>query len=113
MPNIPKTTASEVTPPQRGSRAKRLPHNPGQLVARYRSIGWKKDLEHVLKVYYKHNSQASYKEAERVKTRDLFFAHFLLYKEEASSIKERCPMDFVPFIEEQFWRATGLRLSGL
>ena len=28
-------------------------------------------------------------------------------------IKERCPMDYMPYVEEQFWRATGLRLNGL
>ena len=28
-------------------------------------------------------------------------------------IKERCPMDYMPYIEEEFWRATGLCLNGL
>ena len=28
-------------------------------------------------------------------------------------IKERCPMDYMPYMEEHFWRATGLRLNGL
>ena len=84
-----------------------------QLVVRYHSMGWKKDLEHVLKVYNKHNSQTSYKEAEWVKTRDLFFAHFLPHKEEALGIKQRYQMDCMPFIEEQFLRSMGLCLSGL
>ena len=75
-------------------------------------MGWRKDLEYVLKVYYKHNARASYKEAEWVRTRDLFFAHLLLHKEEALDLKERSPMDFMPFIVEQFWRATGLHLNG-
>ena len=39
--------------------------------------------------------------------------HFLEHKEEALGIKERCPMDYMPCIEEHFWRATGLRLNGL
>ena len=67
----------------------------------------------MLKVYYKHNLQASYKEAEWVRTRDLFFEHFLQHKEEALGIKEKCPLDFMPLIEEQFWRAMGLHLHGL
>ena len=67
---------------------------------------------HVLKVYYKHNI-TSYKEAAWVRLRDKFFAHFLPHKEEALGIKERCPMDYMPYIEEEFWRATGLRLNGL
>ena len=67
----------------------------------------------MLKVYYKYNVVSSYKEAEWVRLRDKFFTHFLLHKEEALGIKERCPMDNMPYIEEQFWRATGLCLDGL
>ena len=66
----------------------------------------------MLKVYYKHNS-ISYKEVEWVKVKDKFFAHFLPHKEEALGIKERCPMDYMPYIEDQFWRATGLCLHRL
>ena len=64
------------------------------------------------RTYYKYNV-ASYKEAEWVRLRDKFFTHFLPHKEEALGIKERCPMDYMPYIEEQFWRATGLHLNGL
>ena len=39
--------------------------------------------------------------------------YFLLYKEEALGIKERCPIDYMMCIEEHFWRATGLHLNGL
>ena len=42
-----------------------------------------------------------------------FFAHLLPHKEEALGIKQRCPMDYMPYIEDQFWRATGLCLHGL
>ena len=66
----------------------------------------------MLKVYYKHNS-TSYKEAEWVKVKDKFFTQFLPHKEEALGIKEGCPMDYMPYIEDQFWRATGLCLHGL
>ena len=66
----------------------------------------------MLRVYYKYNA-ASFREAERVRLRDKFFTHFLLHKEEALEIKERCPMDYLPYIEDHFWRATGLRLNGL
>ena len=67
----------------------------------------------MLKVYYKHNIRASYREAEWVRVRDQFFEHFLLHKEEALAVKERSPLGFMPLIEEQFWRATGLHLHGL
>ena len=80
--------------------------------AKFHSAGWKKDLEHVLRVYYKYNT-ASFKEAERVRLKGQFFTYFLPHKEEALGIKERCPMDYMVCIEEHFWRATGLHLNGL
>ena len=43
----------------------------------------------------------------------MFFAYFLLHKEEALGIKERCPIDYMACIEEHFWRAMGLCLPGL
>ena len=55
----------------------------------------------------------TYREAEWVRVRDRFFEHFLPHKEEALAIKERSPLGFMPLIEEQFWRATGLHLHGL
>ena len=109
--NVPSTTTSEATLPQQGGRAKASRLDPALLVAKFCSGGWKKDLEHVLKVYYKHNIQASYREAEWVRVRDRFFEHFLPHKEEALAIKERSPLDFMPLIEEQFWRAMGLCLQ--
>ena len=111
-PNIPPTTTPEGTLPQLGGWPRTLPHDPTWLATRYHSAGWKKGLEHVLKVYYKYNT-ASYKETEWVRLRDKFFMHFLPHKEEALGIKERCPMNYMLYIEEQFWRATGLCLNGL
>ena len=66
----------------------------------------------MLKVYYRYNA-TSYKEAEWVRLRDKFFTYFLPHKEEALGIKERCPMDYMLYIEEQFWRAMGLCLNVL
>ena len=111
-PSVPPPVAPERTPPQRGGRPKTSHHDPARLVAKFRSTGWKKDHEHVLKVYYKYNA-ASFKEAEWVKLKDKFFTYFLPHKEEALGIKERCPIDYMACIEEHFWRATGLRLNGL
>ena len=69
----------------------------------------------MLKVYYKRNIQAPFRESEwvRVRVRELFFDHFLPQKDEALAIKERSPLDYMPLIAEEFWRATGLRLHGL
>ena len=68
--NVPSTTTSEVTLPQWGGRAKASCPDPALLAAKFHSGGWKKNLEHVLKVYYKHNLQVPYREAEWVRVRD-------------------------------------------
>ena len=112
MPSVPPPAAPERTLPQRGGRPKTSHHDPMRLVAKFCSVGWKKDLEHVLRVYYKYNA-ASFKEAEWAKLKDKFFMYFLPHKEEALGIKERCPMDYMACMEEHFWRATGLHLNGL
>ena len=110
--NIPPTTTPEGTLPQLGGGARTLPHDSTWLATKFCSMWWKKDLEHVLRVYYKFNA-ASFREAEWVQLRNTFFSYFLLHKEEALDIKERCPMDYMPYIEKHFWRATGLHLNGL
>ena len=111
--NVPLTTTFGATQSQQGSHAKHKRPNPALLAAKFHSGGWRKDLEHVLKVYYKYNIQADYREAEWVRVRDLFFECFLPQKDEALAIKERSPLGYMPLIAEQFWRATGLRLHGL
>ena len=111
-PSVPPPAAPERTLPQLGGQPRTSHCNPARLAAKFCSVGWKKDLEHVLRVYYKYNT-ASFREAEWVRLRDKFFSHFLPHKEEALGIKERCPMEYMPYIEEHFWRATGLRLNGL
>ena len=84
------------------------------MATKYRSAGWKKDLEHALKVYYRHNV-TSFKELEWVKMKEKFFTHqhLLPHKEEMLGIKEKCPMEYMPYVEELFWKATGLQLNGL
>ena len=111
-PSVPPPAAPERTLPQQGGQPKTSHHDPAQLAAKFHSVGWKKDLEHVLRVYYKYNA-ASFKEVEWVRLKDKFFTYFLPHKEEALGIKERCPMDYMACIEEHFWRATGLHLNGL
>ena len=112
MPSVPPPAAPEGMQPQYGGRPRFTLHDPARLVARFHSAGWKKDLEHVLQVYYKYNA-ASFKEAEWVRLKETFFAYFLLHKEEALGIKERCPINYMAYIEEHFYRAMGLHLNGL
>ena len=82
------------------------------MAAKFHSSGWKKDLEHILRVYYKFNV-ASFKEAEWARLKEQFFEYFLQYKEEALALKEQCLMDFMAYIKDQFYKASGLHLDGL
>ena len=111
-PNIPPASASKSTPPQHGGGARASPHDPQKRATKYRSAGWEKDLELDLKVYYRHNV-TSFKEAEWAKMKEKFFTHLLPCKEEMLGIKESHPMEYIPYVEDQFCRATGLRLNGL
>ena len=111
-PSVPPPAAPEGTQPQRGGRPRSALHNPARLVVKFCSGGWKKDLEHVLWVYYKFNI-ASFKEVEWARLKEQFFEYFLQYKEEALGLKERCLMDFMAYIEDHFYKATGLHLDGL
>ena len=64
---VPRNDPSASTPgstlPQCGSGVRAPPKDPLENVANYKSAGWRKDLDHVLNAYYKHN-YASFKEAE-------------------------------------------------
>ena len=112
MPCVPPPAAPEGTQPQHGGRPRSTLHDPMRLAAKFHSSGWKKDLEHVLWVYYKFNV-ASFKEAEWARLKEKFFKHFLPHKEEALGLKERCPIDYMAYIEDHFYKATGLHLNGL
>ena len=48
-----------------------------------------------------------------MRLKEAFFTYFLLHKEEALGIKERCPIYYMVCIEEHFYRAMGLHLNGL
>ena len=83
------------------------------MAAKYRASGWRRDLEHVLKVYYRHSIQTPYREAEWARARECFFNHLTPRKAEAVAIKEEAPLDYMAYIAEEFERATGLCLNGL
>ena len=112
MPSVPPPAAPEGTQPQHGGWPRSALRDPAQLVAKFHSSGWKKDLEHVLQVYYKYNA-ASFKEAEWARLKEKFFKYFLPHKEEALGLKERCPIDYMAYIEDHFHKAMGLHLNGL
>ena len=90
----------------------RAPKDPLRWVARFRSQGWRKDLDLIFKAYYKYNF-SSFKESEWSKIRDKVLDHLLPCQEEWRSIKENEPLQYMPYMEEQFFAATGIRLKGL
>ena len=81
-------------------------------MSRFQSQGWKKDLERIYQVYYEYNF-TSLKEAGWNRIRDKVFDHLLPHKKEWRRIKENDPLQYMPYMEEQFYAATGIRLEGL
>ena len=81
-------------------------------MAHYRSQGWRKDLDLIFKVYYKYNF-SSFKESEWSKLRDKVLEHLLPCQDEWRSLKENDPLQYMPYMEEQFYVTTGIRLKGL
>ena len=113
MPSVPPPApAPERTQPQWEGRSRSALHDPVWLVANFCSSGWRKDLEHILWVYYKF-SAASFRESEWSRVKERFFDHFLQFKKEALALKEARPMDFMTYIQDLFYQATGLHLDGL
>ena len=110
--NVPPGSTPASTLPQCGSGVRASPKDPLRNATNYKSAGWRKDLEHVLKIYYRHNV-TSFKEAEWSKMKEKFFTHLLQRKEEWRDIKENHPMQYIPYMEDHFYVAMGLRLNGL
>ena len=63
-------------------------------------------------MYYEYNF-TSLKEAGWNKIRDKVFDHLLSCQEEWRRIKESNPLQYMPYMEEQFYAATRIRLEGL
>ena len=110
--NAPPASTPGSTPSKCGSGMRASPKDPLKNVTNYRSSRWRKDLEHVLKAYYKHN-YAPFKEAEWNGLRDKFFKHLLQHQEEFKSIKENQPLEYMPYMARHFHAITGLMLGGL
>ena len=85
---------------------------PAWLVANFCSSGWRKDLEHILWVCYKYNVDY-FTEADWSRIKEQFFDHFLQHKKEALEVKEARLLDFMAYIQDLFYQATGLHLDSL
>ena len=109
----PTTNTQGDAQPQPGRHTRTSRYDPAILAGNYRSSGWQKDLEHVLKVYYRYNLQAPFDEFEWIRVRELFFDRFVAKKAEALRIKEESPLDYMSFIAGEFYAATRIRLHEL
>ena len=113
MPSAPPPPlAPERTQPQWGGRTWSALRDPVRLAANFRSSGWRKDLEHILRVCYRYSNDY-FTEAEWSRIKEWFFDHFIQFKKEALELKEARPMDFMAYIQGLFYQATGLHLDGL
>ena len=107
----PRDSTPGSTSHQRSSST-RAPKDPLRHVARFRSQGWRKDLDLIFKAYYRYNF-SSFKESEWSRIRDKVLDHLLPLQEEWRGIKENDPLQYMPYMEEQFFAATGIWLKGL
>ena len=98
--------------PSAMSSSTRALRDPLRQVSRFQSQGWKKDLERIFWAYYEYNF-TPLREAGWNKIRDKVFDHLLPCQEEWRRIMENDPLQYMPYMEEQFYAATGLRLEGL
>ena len=110
--NVPPALTPGSTPSQRGGGSRAPPKDPLKNVANYKSSGLRKDLDHVLKAYYKYNF-ASFKEVEWNGLKDKFFKHLVWHQDEWRSIKENDPLQYMPYMEKHFHATTGIKLKWL
>ena len=113
MPSAPPPPpVPQRTQPQQGGQTRSTLRDPVWLAANFHSSGWRKDLEHILWVYYRY-SVDYFMEADWARVKEGFFDHFLQHKGEALALKEAHPMDFMTYIQDLFYQATGLHLDDL
>ena len=99
-------------PPSSTTGTKRASTDPLENIANYRSMGWRKDLSHILRGFYLYN-YPSCMEAEWDKLKTKFLNHLGQHQEEWKTIKEETPVEYMPYMECQFLVLTGVKLKGL
>ena len=110
--NIPPSSTPGKPSPQPGGVKKASPRNPLKNLANYRSAGWRKDLDHILRSFY-HYNYPSHKEEEWKKLRTKFFEYLGQRQEKWRTIKEDKPLQYMSYMEHHFQALTGVRLNGL
>ena len=100
-------------PPSSSSGAKKAsPGDPLRNISNYKSAGWRKDLNHILRGFYQYN-YPSRKEEYWDKLKTKFLDYLGQRQEEWKTIKEEEPLQYMPYMEHQFQALTGVRLKGL
>ena len=94
------------------SSSTKAPKEPLRHVAHFRSQGWRKDLDLIFKAYYRYNF-SSFKESKWSRIRDKVLDHLLPLQEEWRGIKENDHLQYMPYMEGQFFAATGIWLKEL
>ena len=85
-------------PPSSTSGTKRASTDPLENITSYRSTGWKKDLSHILRSFYRYNYPSCMEEDwNKLKTK--FLNHLGWCQEECKTIKEEEPLWYMPYME--------------
>ena len=91
---------------------KASPGDPLRNISNYKSAGWRKDLNHILRGFYQYN-YPSCKEEDWDKLKTKFLDYLGQCQGEWKTIKEEEPLQYMPYMECQFQALTGVRLKGL
>ena len=110
--NIPPSSTPGNSLPQPGSITRASPRNPLKNLTHYSSLGWRKDLDHILGSFY-HYNYPSHKEEEWKKLKTKYFEYLGQRQEEWRTIKEEKPLQYMPYMESCFQTLTGVRLKRL
>ena len=102
--NIPPSSSSSGT-------KKASPGDPLRNISNYKSAGWRKDLNHILRGFYQYNHPSCKEDWDKLKTRFLDYPGQC--QEEWKTIKKEEPLQYMPYMEHQFQALTGVRLKGL
>ena len=79
---------------------------------KFKSQGWKKDLSRILRPFFDCTCPPE-RMAEWKVLKNQFFKHLLTCMAEWKEIKETDPLQFMPYLEEQFFQQIGICLTGL
>ena len=79
---------------------------------KFKAQGWKKDLSRILRPFFNRTCPPE-RMAEWKVLKNQFFKHLTTRMAEWKEIKETDPLQFMPYLEEQFFQQIGIRLTGL